>query len=294
MPSNLIRRPIPSPNKLRREISPEILETVLPRPRSSARVRRASNICAMEILETNSAAGSGNSPARRGGGFTTRKIACQQSLGECLAQRRAALSLTIEQVGKELNINPAYLTALEQGDHAHLPGTVYALAFLKSYARLLDLNIEETLVRYRSELKIYRHTRDEDAEPLQPVARVSWRNFLVPTSLARNAAIGLVLVVCLTYLVFKVQAIVNPPFLAVTSPADELLTDTPLLNVAGQVETGSKVTINGQEVLANAEGKFSTPFDLQPGVNLIRVTARKNHSNETVIIRRVVLQPAEP
>lgn len=225
--------------------------------------------------------------------FTTKKIVCQQSLGECLAAQRVAQSLTLEQAARQLNINIEYLQALEQGHEDQLPGTVYALAFLRSYARLLNLNVTEVVRRYRSEMKIQRHARGKVVEDWRPVRRAAWWNFLTPGRMVRHATLVLVTLTLLAYLGFKVQAIVQPPFLAVSSPADELLTDNSLLNVAGQAHVGSTVTINGQEVLLDGQGKFSTPVDLQPGVNLIRVTARKNHSNVTVIIRRVVLEPKD-
>lgn len=222
--------------------------------------------------------------------FTTRTIAGQQTLGELLAQRRAALGVSLVVVGQQTNINPDYLQALESGDHASLPGTVYALAFLKAYAQRLNLDPEAAAHRYKSELVIAQHARGESVEPWRPVARAAWWRFLVPARLIRTAVLAVVLMSALTYLGFKVEAIVQPPLLTVTSPADELLTDHPLLTVAGQVEPGSSIFINGQEVLADARGKFSTPLDLQIGVNLIKISARKNHSKETVVLRRVVLQ----
>ncbi|TSC75627.1 MAG: hypothetical protein G01um101431_1180 [Parcubacteria group bacterium Gr01-1014_31] len=222
--------------------------------------------------------------------FTTRTIAGQQTLGELLAQRRAAMAVSLAEAGRQLNINPSYLEALETGAHGGLPGTVYAVAFLKSYAQLLNLDPEEAVHRYKSELAIAQHARGESTEQWRPVARAAWWHFMVPARLLRTAMLAVVLLSALTYLGFKVEAIVQPPFLTVTSPADELLTDYALLTVAGQVEVGSVITINGQEVLADAQGRFSTPLDLQVGVNLIKITARKNHSKETVVQRRVVLQ----
>lgn len=242
----------------------------------------------METVETNVA----QAPValKRGARFTIRKVASQQTLGESLSQRRAALGRPVIDLARELNINASYLEALEQGAHDRLPGTVYALAFLKTYAAALGLDPVVAIKRYRSELKIAQHSRAETADQWRPVRRTHWRYFLVPARLARHAAIALVLVAALTYLGFKVEAIVQPPFLEVSSPADEVLTANPLLIVAGQTEVGASVLVNGQSVLTDPAGRFSTPLDLVSGVNLISVSARKNHRNETVVVRRVVLQ----
>lgn len=227
---------------------------------------------------------------KNGFGFTTKTIACQQSLGECLAQRRVAMGLTLAQAAAQVHVNPAYLQALESSLHEQLPGTVYAVAFVKAYARLVGLDVGEAAQRYRSELKIAQAARGETGEQWRVVARTRWWQLLVPPRVVRNAGMALVVTLCLTYLGFKVEAIVRAPLLVLTSPADELLSDHPLLTVAGQTEAGGSVTINGQEVRLDPQGRFATPLDLQPGVNLIRITARKNHSNETVVLRRVVVQ----
>lgn len=282
-----ISQPEAEPSLRRRRVKSGKSHADVPR-----RVRRSSSLPCMEIAENRV---TGDQPSsRRSIGFTTRKIACQQSLGECLSQRRAALSLTLDDAAHKLTINAQYLEALEKSDHRALPGTVYAVAFLKAYAQLLGLDANEAIARYRSELKITRHAAAQATERWQPVRRVGWWQLLVPARLMRNAGIALVLAVCLTYLGFKVEAIVQPPFLNVSSPADELLTESPVLTVAGQTEVGSTVTVNGQEVFNDERGQFSVPLDLQPGVNLIRVTARKHRGSETVIQRSVVLEPKEP
>ncbi len=226
-------------------------------------------------------------------GFVSRTIACEQTLGECLAQRRAGLGYSLAHVASELAINQGYLEALERGKHAALPGTVYALAFVKAYARLVGLDPIEAARRYKSELAVMQRARGEPARTWRPVRRTSWWQLVSPARLAKNAGIAAVLVFFLAYLGFKVEAIVRAPLLTVTSPADEVLTDNPLVQVLGQTEPGGTVTINGQEILLDEQGRFATPLDLQTGVNLIRITARKNHSNETVILRRVVLQENE-
>ncbi len=231
--------------------------------------------------------------ARMGARFTIRKVASQQTLGECLAQRRAARRLSLEQVARQLNINQSYLEALERGAHRALPGTVYAVVFLKAYAARLGLDPAQAIQRYRREFKIAQHSRGEAAESWRPVRRVAWWRFLVPARITRSVALALALTVALTYLGFKVEAIVQPPLLSVWSPADEILVNHPMLMVVGQTEPGGAVTVGGQAVLTNPAGRFTAPIDLHVGVNLITVRAKKNHSNETVVVRRVVLQPKE-
>lgn len=70
-------------------------------------------------------------------------------LGESLREARLALGQTIEDLSARLRIRRAYLEALEQGRLADLPGTAYAIGFVRSYAGALGLEAEEVVRRFR-------------------------------------------------------------------------------------------------------------------------------------------------
>lgn len=281
----------PKPFRRARVKNPLVSGPAMPAVKVSARRRQSLTFLTMDSSPAEAVASS--PPARNGVRFTLRKVTSQQTLGECLAQRRAVLGASVAQIARQLNINASYLEALEHGRHDDLPGTVYATAFLKVYAGALGLDPPAAIRRYRSELKILQHSRGEAAAQWRPVRRAAWWHFLAPARILRTVGLAVVLVSALTYLGFKVEAIVQPPVLVVSSPADEILTANPLLMVDGQTEPGGLVTVNGLDVLTDEQGRFSAPFDLQAGVNLITIAAKKNHSNQTITVRRVVLQPAE-
>ena len=62
------------------------------------------------------------------------EVGCQLRLA------REARGLTIEQISARLNINSRYISALENDDFAVMPGTAFTRGYLRSYARLLDLD----------------------------------------------------------------------------------------------------------------------------------------------------------
>jgi cytoskeleton protein RodZ len=69
-------------------------------------------------------------------------------IGKSLKEAREALKLSLEEVEEETKIRRKYLQALENEQYDVLPGKVYAKAFLKNYARFLNLNIEEIMEAY--------------------------------------------------------------------------------------------------------------------------------------------------
>jgi cytoskeleton protein RodZ len=70
-----------------------------------------------------------------------------REVGEVLAAARKEKSLTIWQVADQIHIRQQYLVDLEEGRLDDLPGRVYILGFIRTYARLLDLDGEELIRR---------------------------------------------------------------------------------------------------------------------------------------------------
>jgi cytoskeleton protein RodZ len=65
--------------------------------------------------------------------------------GEVLAARRNELRLTLEEVSQRLKLAPRQILALEANDFASLPGLASARGFVRSYAKLLELDPEPLL-----------------------------------------------------------------------------------------------------------------------------------------------------
>lgn len=99
------------------------------------------------------------------------------SIGEYLRQSRQARRLSLTDVSSALHIRVEYLEALETDAWDKLPGEVYGLGFLRSYARYLELDAE-ALVEYRKRL-----SRKE-----MPVAREQVRTPSLPSRRARRRA----------------------------------------------------------------------------------------------------------
>ena len=72
-------------------------------------------------------------------------------LGAELTRARLRVGASAEEIGARLRIRPAYLHALEEGRIGDLPGTAYALAFLRSYAEALGLDPDAMAARFKAE-----------------------------------------------------------------------------------------------------------------------------------------------
>jgi cytoskeleton protein RodZ len=65
--------------------------------------------------------------------------------GAALAAARMAKGFALEDIARLLKLSVAQVNALESGDHSRLPSAVFVRGFTRSYARLVDLDIEPLL-----------------------------------------------------------------------------------------------------------------------------------------------------
>ena len=72
-------------------------------------------------------------------------------LGGELRTRRQSLGWELPDLAASLRIRQPYLEAIEAGRIADLPGTTYALGFVRAYASALGLNGEQMAGRFRAE-----------------------------------------------------------------------------------------------------------------------------------------------
>ena len=75
------------------------------------------------------------------------------SLGQMLQEGRQQQGLSLEQVEERTKIRKKHLEALESGDYDRLPEKVYTRGFVRNYAQLLELDLDEVLKAYEEEEK---------------------------------------------------------------------------------------------------------------------------------------------
>lgn len=76
-------------------------------------------------------------------------LAAFRDVGLTLAEARKEQNLTLKQVAEKIHIRQRYLVNLEEGQLSGLPGRVYILGFIRTYARLLKLDEDELVRRVR-------------------------------------------------------------------------------------------------------------------------------------------------
>lgn len=78
-------------------------------------------------------------------------------LGADLRAARERLGWTLEEIAGSLRIRQIYLLAIEEGRVRDLPGTAYAVGFVRTYAGALGFDADELARRFRAEVAEVNH-----------------------------------------------------------------------------------------------------------------------------------------
>src|SRR5512137_866271 len=70
------------------------------------------------------------------------------SLGSYVREAREARGIDLREAAQQTRISVGYLKAIEEEDFAKLPGQVFVIGFLKSYAKFLRLPEDEIMKRF--------------------------------------------------------------------------------------------------------------------------------------------------
>ncbi len=214
-----------------------------------------------------------------------------RSIGETLRQQREFVSLTLEEIARQIHLRPRALQALERGEVHALPSPVQARGMLSSYAQFLGLDAEALLLRFAEGLQRQHQERLAAAKAGQrdrtrpPVRR--WPPFLTP-DLIGGAFLIFALIATVVWSAGRVSRLNQVAARTATLPSvSEILLHTP--SVAGdQATVPPEGQISATEnmatspVIAPAEGKVQVVI-----IALQRAWVRVSVDGQVVLEGRV-------
>ena len=208
-----------------------------------------------------------------------------RTVGSILKKARGKRGLSLNEVKEATRIHPRFLKALEEGSYSVFSSPVLLKGFLRTYARFLELDVEEVMAFFRREYDESRAKRDiKGVGPLRGP-----RVILTPGWVITTLAAALILIF-LGYLYWGYQRYARAPFLAVDQPPSDITVTEASLAVVGRADREAEVRLNGERLSLSEEGRFAAAITLVDGVNTLEFSAVNSLGRETVITRTVVLE----
>lgn len=213
--------------------------------------------------------------------FTERKLDPASSIGEELKRKREEKKLSLREVSRAVSIQPKYLQAIEEDRYDALPARVYAVNFLKSYARFLGLDEESMLKKFSQEAEVRASLvkkRVGNTEFIRP------RVVITPTIIKRFIAAGIGIPI-LVYLLLQLLGVLRPPVIHLLYPSVvPFETEESGVMLRGRAERGSVLTVNGESVYIDEVGAFEKEVLLSEGTNTFELVAA-NRFNKTAVMQ---------
>ncbi len=119
-------------------------------------------------------------------------------VGYYLKQARESFNLTIEEVSDTIRVRRLYLEAIEEGRYDQLPGTAYAVGFVRIYANFLGLNAARVVEQFRAETGPRQNEVEFEFEQAAPPIE----NRSMPKNIIIVISLGIAILVLLGYLIF--------------------------------------------------------------------------------------------
>lgn len=211
-----------------------------------------------------------------------------KTLGELLVEQRGRAGLTIETVAAQTRVKLEYLQAIERNDFSGLPAAVFVKGFIRSYARVLEIDPQPLLALLRRDYKTTAHGTLLPQEIIvtatrQPRLPKTLRLLLIGT-IALAGVLG-------SYIGWQWLLLNRPPEIILTHPT-ELAEVESQFSVMGRTSANSTVTVNGQPVPLKPDGFFVAEVTLPKiGIATIVIEARDPKGKATVIERQVRIKP---
>ena len=187
---------------------------------------------------------------------TDRPGTAGRRLGRQLRDAREVKGIDLFRVERDTKIRSKYLSALEEGDYADLPGDVYTRGFLRNYSAYLGLDADEIEEEWRSE-----SGSPDPAKPaiVGPQPMTIRRGIVFQRSHAVIAVVLVIVLVVATYFGLQLTRYLSYPVVALDSNVS-----TPVTVPIGSTSYVSEGHGHGGDDRAASPGTGRTPSSSSP------------------------------
>lgn len=214
-----------------------------------------------------------------------------KNLGEILLSQRKKLRQTPDSLYKNIKIHPKYIKALEENDYSVFDSSLHARGFLKIYAGVLGLNVEEILALWRREFG-YAFPEDFPIRDAKLGTKIKNR-FVITSKGVLVTVCALLLTGFFGYLYYAYKNYQGPPELVISHPEDNKIVERSLIDITGKTDIDSTLLINGEVVLLKPDGSFVASVNLKEGVNTLSVVSINALEKRAEKVLTLIYRPVE-
>lgn len=207
----------------------------------------------------------------------------EQNLADFLKEKRQNKNISLEKLSELTKIQVYHLEALESGQFEKLPPSVYRTGIFKRLSKFLNVGENEIMEAYKNEANYSGLVSESNNAPV--VVRKKSYFILTPNKLIYFSG-ALLLLSFSVFIWYQFNFLVGPPNLAI-EPKEDIVTKNETILVNGKTDSGTDLTINGENIYVASNGIFSKEIKLANGVNTIEVSVVNSFGKKSKIIRQI-------
>ncbi len=190
--------------------------------------------------------------------------------------------LTLKKLSELTGISIKHLEALSNGNFSNLPSSPYFRGYVMKLGQVLEFDPNTWWIKFK-EGGFVKDAGTHDAPPANRFIRPAYVKFIW---------IGAATLLALIYVTTRLPAIIGKPAITVISPAtNPAHVATNIIELTGNVQNGSDLSVNGEVVPTNPDGTWSQHVLLQSGMNTMEIRAKKFLGGETALIWEIFYEP---
>lgn len=207
-----------------------------------------------------------------------------KTLDDILTEAMTFHALSVARLAEMTSVPERYILALREGEFAKLPAAPYVRGYLLRIGQVLNVDGGALwdIYKHQGELKT---SGLKDKLPINRFAIKNWDK--------RMLFLGGVIILVVIYVGWRgSEQFLGTPKLDIMSPAiNNIVVGEAVIKVSGAINPQDKLTVNGEETLADSSGHFEKDFSLQEGINTIEFRVKKLLGKEITITRNVIYKP---
>jgi hypothetical protein len=131
--------------------------------------------------------------------------------------------------------------------------------------------------------KIKLELKDKPLEPL-----MKGKSLMITPKKIILSLFVLFLFLVVLYFWKEIGFLIKPPSLEISQPTTDITVDKDTFTISGKTNPFALVTINGEELYIDKEGKFEKEISLEIGLNTLQIEAKNRFGKTNTIIRRII------
>jgi len=205
-----------------------------------------------------------------------------RTIGQIIKTARTEKKLSVSSLAEITKIKASFIVSIENENWSSLPSFAVILGFVKSISTALGLDQNSTVAVLKRDYP----PKSLNINPKPDVeSKFKWSpkiTFIV--------GISTVVLFVLGYLGIQYMRFISPARITIESPKEGQIVLGGSVMVFGSSDPDAKITINGQPVLADEDGKFSYKIEVVPTTSEIVIKAISRSGKERTISRKITVQ----